>query len=172
MSSGGSAMLLQPGTQCLYLLVGIFGGGITAGFDIVQHLLDKIGAGKEDILQLFRHFRTAVSYQLEHVLHGMTEAFHVSKTHGCGGTFERMDRPEDLVNGVLVGTVFQVPEGFLQDFHGFPGIQRQTMTGTAQTQTCASSTIFATSRSTASGILASGSTESTAFFWMADRAMP
>ncbi len=114
-------MLLQPGTQCLYLLVGIFGGGIAAGFDIVQHLLDKIGAGKEDILQLFRHLRTAVPYQLEHVLHRMTEAFHVSKTHGCGGTFERMDRPEDLVNGVLVGTFFQYQKVFYKIFVVFPG---------------------------------------------------
>src|SRR5208283_4853895 len=51
----------------------------------------------------------------------MAEAFHIRKPHGCRCTFKRMDRPEDLVYGVLVGTFLQHEEVVDQVFVVFPG---------------------------------------------------
>ena len=61
-------MLSEPVFEFSDKLVGIFRRRIPAGFYIVQHLFDQIGAGEEGIAELLCHHRTAVPYELENIL--------------------------------------------------------------------------------------------------------
>jgi len=89
------------------LIVRVSGRGISPGFNIIQHLLDEIGACKEKVAKFRRHNCSSAPDQGKYIFHRVTQLFHLGKTHGCGCTLECMYGTEDFIYCPLVRALFK-----------------------------------------------------------------
>ncbi|OPY43203.1 MAG: hypothetical protein A4E42_01369 [Methanoregulaceae archaeon PtaU1.Bin222] len=107
------------------LIVRVEGRGIATPLYIVDHLLQHIGTGEQEVSEILGHLRRSTPDQLEDILHCMAEAFHVGKAHGCRCPFQGMDRPENLVNCILVRSLLKDEEVLNHVLVVFPGLRNK-----------------------------------------------